>query len=311
MRRLMRPSVRATKPFILTAIAVLVLGAIRPAHAADPPWLTRLNEYRGMAGLSPFSLSPNMTIGADHFAKYLADRDSTLIRAGRQPAKEDRLQKVNYGEAYSGRTLAEFTSEPIKTRQALRSAEIIDRWIADPIYRLPLLVREPPPISVAYGQSCTPDLCEAALFANDYTLTMFSFGNASRYDSPVLFPPNHSTVSVLSLGHRSPDASPSCEFKAPTGLPITLQLGRWISPKITSGWIAANGKSVQACAIDAASYLNSNAYFEGTLNQFGATVIIPRFPLQPGAKYTVRAVVKDYGAYDWSFWTSAKAVAVP
>jgi len=300
------------QPLIAALLIIAsILCGVNVAFAADSPWLARLNQYRAMAGLSSFGLLPNKTAGANRFAKYLTDKDSTTIRAGRQPAKEDRLQKVYYGEFYSAHSISEFTSEPIKTPRALRPAEIIDRWMADPLYRLPLLIREPPPINVAYGQACTADFCEAALLASDYTLTMFSAGNPSRYDSPVLFPPNKSTLDVISLGHRSPDASANCEFKAPTGLPITLQLGRWISPKIISGWIAENGKPVQACALDARSFLNSNTYFEHKLIQFGAIVIIPRYPLQPGAKYAVHAVVADYGTYDWSFSTSVKAVVIP
>jgi len=302
---------------VFIAVTLLLVGAGKAA--ADDAWLVRLNHYRTMAGLSPFEPENRMTAGANDFARYLVNQDSAATCAGKPLTVKDYTEGVNiwwfdYEDFVAGRT-----SNALVTTNALTPVNAIDNWIADSMNRLPLLVPEPPPVRVAYGDFCVKRVCSAILYSSDRSLSLdlrvIGYEFPLKYQVPVIFPPANSTIDIVSLGHQSPDLSHTYPFKAPTGLPLTLQFGRWISPRITSGSIRTNGKAVQACAIDSTNYLNSDVFMENrvrhTLDQFGAIVIVPRFPLRPSTKYSVHAVVSDRGSYDWSFSTSAKAIAMP
>ncbi len=81
-------------------------------------------------------------------------------------------------------------------------------------------------------------------------------GWCKRYTKPIAFPPEGSTLDLLSLNNEWPDPSKGCHFSQPTGLPLTLQFGWYITPRITGGALTENGKPVDACAFDAMSYGN-------------------------------------------------------
>jgi hypothetical protein len=65
---------------------------------------------------------------------------------------------------------------------------------------------------------------------------------------------------------------------------------------------ATNSRTIEACAFDASTYVNSEAAAQNAarviLHQFGAVVIVPRLRLSPG-RYVVTL---DAGQrYTWSF----------
>jgi hypothetical protein len=136
----------------------------------------------------------------------------------------------------------------------------------------------------------------------------------AHYGKPIAFPPDGSTVDLLSLDNEWPDPSKGCHFTPPMGLPITLQLGWYLTPRITGGSLSENGKPVQACAFDAMNYRNPDELTQkigrAGLEYAGVIVIVPRKPLDAGARYVARAVV-DNVTYEWTFSTGTKPQARP
>ena len=86
---------------------------------------------------------------------------------------------------------------------------------------------------------------------------------------------------------------------------ITLQLGPFVTPKLSAYSLTRNGPTptaLEVCGFNADSYGNPDASQAGTvrdvLRSFGAIVIIPRAPLKPG-HYTV-SITTDR-TYFWDF----------
>ena len=101
------------------------------------------------------------------------------------------------------------------------------------------------------------------------------------------------------------DACPGYEW--PVGLPLTLQLGDWISPHLSAYSVRRDGQDLQACGFDATSYSSKDSVAERNgklgLRAQGAVVVIPREPLTNG-EYSVSVTV-DGQQYVWSFRVSS------
>ena len=90
---------------------------------------------------------------------------------------------------------------------------------------------------------------------------------------------------------------------------ITLQLGDWIDTHLSQYSLArvnADGSrsAVEACGIDSTSYSNPDAYSQdlgrNVLKSYGTVVVIPREPLDKGAKYAV-SMTANGKQYGWTF----------
>ncbi len=101
-------------------------------------------------------------------------------------------------------------------------------------------------------------------------------------------------------------------LSTPTGFPITLQLGGPAKPKVQSATLASDGRIVESCAFDASSYRGDDQTMtyagQGSLENYGAIVIVPRQRLHSGASYQVSLVV-DGKPYQWSFRIESSSAA--
>ena len=87
-----------------------------------------------------------------------------------------------------------------------------------------------------------------------------------------------------------PIRSASCHgYSTPVGVPIILQLGaptEGDDVKVSSSSLNDDGAPVDTCAFDATSYANPDGYQQiasvAGLHSYGAVVMIPKNPLQPG-----------------------------
>ena len=202
----------------------------------------------------------------------------------------------------------------------------IDGWIAAPFHRFPLLNLHLE--SVAYGSFCEGGVCAAAINTQSGALSegqqlrrsimsgapitgeseARGGGWGTRYAKPIMFPPDGSTVDLLSLEGEWPDPAKSCPgYAQPVGLPITIQFSWYLTPRINGAALLENGHQVHICVFDATNYVNPDPTTEklarAGLEDAGAIMIVPQKPLLPSAKYTVYAVV-DEAKYAWSFATS-------
>ena len=103
-------------------------------------------------------------------------------------------------------------------------------------------------------------------------------------------------------------------YKAPTGIPISIQLGQGYGPdgslEVSSNLVTRDGVEIETCLITAASYVGHDdtqtAFGKPGLMRIGAAVLLPREPLAPG-HYKV-ALKEDDKLYDWGFTVAAPAL---
>ena len=117
-------------------------------------------------------------------------------------------------------------------------------------------------------------------------------------------------------GGDYPDPLAACPgYTAPTGAPISIQLGEGYGPdgslEVESDSVTRDGVEIETCLITAASYSGGNAdqteLGKYGLVRIGAAVIIPREPLAPG-HYQV--ALKEAGKlYQWRFTVAAACCA--
>ena len=81
-----------------------------------------------------------------------------------------------------------------------------------------------------------------------------------RLRTPVEFPPDGATVNLQSFaGADYPNPLSSCPgYKAPTGSPISIQLGQGYGPddslEVSSAFVTHDGAEIETCLITSASY---------------------------------------------------------
>ncbi len=157
---------------------------------------------------------------------------------------------------------------------------------------------------VGYGQFCERGLCAAALNVQSGIATDAPGANSRA----VMFPAARSTIRdgtfATDNGEWPSPFTPCPGYTKPTGLPITLQLGRDVPAVLQSYSLEREGSPVQACGYDAGAYRNpqplATTMGRRALTYFGAIVIIPRKPLVRGNTYLVRATVSG-AHYVWWF----------
>jgi hypothetical protein len=275
------------------------------------PSIDRLNQYRKLAH-SPAAVPAALKYekAATAHARYLIKNYASEIKSNTDSlgAKEHSEDRKNPGYSLEGMTVA--PADRIEYSVGANTPGwAIDRWMVDPFQRFTLL--DPGTRNVSYGEYCENGVCAGALGAITSFADMFS--RRSRditidkvASSAIEFPPNQASTELREL----PDLPTGqytlapCEgYKAPTGLPITLQFPRSIKTDLSAYSVTRNGRTVAACGYGATSYKSSDAKAqkatEGLLTFFGAVVIIPRQPLEPG-RYAVSAKVNGR-RFAWSF----------
>ena len=97
-------------------------------------------------------------------------------------------------------------------------------------------------------------------------------------------------------GGEFPDPLSACAgYSAPTGLPITIQVGGNVATTVGAHVFTGNGSPLTHCVID-----SSNPSLGSSLKSRGAVILIPQTPLQAGVNYTVALTVNGV-PYTWSF----------
>src|SRR5260370_24375285 len=122
----------------------------------------------------------------------------------------------------------------------------------------------------------------------------------------VEFPPANATVPLAAFDSGEwPNPLASCPgYEAPTGIPITLQLGGSAPSKLHSATLTRNQQPLASCAFDASTYRGDDETQTQTgravLENYGAIVLIPRARLHSGASYEV-SIGADGKTYQWTF----------
>jgi hypothetical protein len=279
-----------------TVVAALFQGA----H----DWLLRLNYYRTRAGVAALAEDASLQAAEVSHSRYLVVNYSTDIQGGRVPSHHAVHDEKPSKQWYSreGAIAAQQSDiwEGCGT-QIPTQTEAIDAWIAGPFHRVSLLSSRIQ--AAAYGSYQQTGECWALGLRLTPKTTFVPYT-----EPPVEFPSDGSEVPLTQLpSGESPSLLTSCPgYAYPSGLPITIQFGYGVIPKITRTAINLNDQPVEHCLVEANSYENPDAEAKasgrGALKSFGAVVLVPRQPLSAASKYTVN-IVADGHPYDWQFST--------
>jgi hypothetical protein len=175
-----------------------------------------------------------------------------------------------------------------------------------PFHRMPIL--NPRLTSAGFGLYCESEACAAGL--NLLKGSQGKMPAGAEKSLPIEFPPDGGAVAIRSFENEWPNPLTSCPgYEGPSGLAITLQLGNWMDTHLSEYSVArvnADGSrsALQACGIDSTSYSNPDAYSQdlgrNVLKSYGTVVLVPRGPLDKGAKYAV-SMNANGKRYDWTF----------
>jgi hypothetical protein len=325
-------------------------GAQQPATAPSPGVPrdfassadARVNYYRAMAKLPPLVEDDAISAGAFNHARYLVkngiaggdivlDKQRLHFEIPQDVFRWEVKGKPFYTDegASAGRDAVVLATRKID----LSGAELVDRLMTMPFSGLIPMV---PQFSiVGLGAYCDPGQCAIVIpgrlaLEKSVRIALYDgpasdrFWNPSlglipmetgRLRSPVEFPPDGATVNLQSYsGGDYPDPLSSCPgYKAPTGTPISIQLGQGYGPdgslEVSSDSVTRDGGEIETCLITAASYAGRNPeqtkLGKARLARIGAAVILPREPLASG-HYKVALKEADK-LYEWGFTVAAPA----
>jgi hypothetical protein len=309
-----------------------------PANfAADG--IARANYYRAMAKLPPLVEDSMMSAGALNHARYLVkhgivDGDIVLKdRKIRVQLPQDASKWEVKGKSFytdDGATVGRRSIVVTAVQIDLSGPEFVDRIMAMPFSGLTLMVPQFSKLGV--GAYCEPGQCAVVIpfrYALEKAVRRALYdgpasdltwnpnlgpipGEVGRLRSPVEFPPDNAVIDLATYdGGDLPNPLSACPgYVAPTGTPITFQLGEGYGAdgrlEISEHSVSRDGVEVEHCVITAASYAGRNKDEtelgrDGLVNA-GAAVVLPRQPLKPG-HYNV-ALTEGSKRYDWNFTIS-------
>lgn len=272
-------------------------GPRSEAVGPQPDWLRRINHYRTMAKLSPAREDRSLSAGDLKHTRYLAENYADVIKTGGNlgvSGHEESPDKQYYTP--EGAAAAQ-TSNVAWGCGPFSPAGEIDRWLEGPFHRLAILN---PELDLAGYGDFKKDGCWTAAVRLPLRPKP-----PEIFDHPIEFPPDGAQVSLAWEGGEWPDPLASCPgYREPIGLPITLEVGRFVDPQLSAHSIVAEEQPIEHCAFDAAGYVNSDAsaqeYGREVLKGFSTVVLIPRRPLGRGKTYKVSVTAR--GRDDtWSF----------
>jgi hypothetical protein len=286
------------------------------ADNSSPAWLKHLNEFRASVGLMPVNSDSRLSDGDRKHATYILKNFATELQTG----------------GLGGEAHTEDPSRPFYTpegAEAARTSNVggrgstrgtspdpegwaIDGWMAGPFHRISLL--SPLLHDVGFAAACDEHSCVALLNVLSGADPLPSVAEPLAH--PILYPPDGGTVPVdmAALDTEWPTPVSGCDgYAFPVGLPITVQLGPMVDAELDSfSFSREDGSELPACGFDANSYRNpvedDRRRVVAGLRSQGAIVIVPRQPLEPGARYDVLATVNG-SDYKWSFAIAAKAAS--
>lgn len=285
-------------------------GEVNLSEALEAPWLKRLNLYRAMAKLDPVHEDAAFSDGDAKHVAYLITNYGGEITRGTWPGLEMH-QESSSNPAYSDEGLnaathsdVDFVSWRGKPHDINNWNWAIDDWMTGAFHRLPLM--SPRLKTAGYNQKCITGLCVAAMNAQSGVTTV---RNATMNAMPVEFPPDGTSLALKWVTQETPDPTSACSgYPKQIGVPITLQLGSFIEIRLgdySLERIDPDGTAIpiEACGFDSSTYVNPDPAIEAaaraTLNGFGAVVIVPKAPLEPGS-YRV-SLTANNKKYLWQF----------
>lgn len=274
--------VRAIVVLGASLLGSLVIGGLQPIPAAAAgTWLDRFNAWRAGSNLPALAENTTWSQGDYDHALYMVKNDQVT---------HYELSTLPY-YTVDGDTAARNSNIEVNSSTSFTDEQSIDWWMAAPFHELGMM--DPRLTSTGFGSYREVKSGWQAGFALD-VLRGNSFTGGTY---PVYFPGPGSNVPLTSYpGGEFPDPLQACPgYSAPTGLPITIQVGGNVATTVTAHAFTSNGLPLAHCVID-----SNNPSVGSDLTSRGAVILIPQQPLQAGSSYTVALTVNGV-PYTWSF----------
>jgi hypothetical protein len=271
-----------------------------PPPMRGPSWLERVNYWRTLAGLAAVSEAPDLSAAAVEHARYLVKhvvegKGDELSGAGAHT--EDPSDRWYTPGGLAAAQNADI-STPCRDCMISSGPEHVDDLLAVPFHRLRIL--DPAAARIGFGSYTEAGLQGAVLYFP------VPIEGADSFTAPIEFPPNGARVGLaVYQSGEWPDPLSSCPgYTPPTGLPITLELGRELAVNVTDHSLQTSGQTLASCVFSASTYNNPDQATETEareiLKNWGAVVLIPRQPLISGRTYVV-SISANGGIHNWSF----------
>jgi len=261
-------------------------------------WLSYLNRFREIGGLSPLTESGDLTYGGQWHSRYMVVND---VPVAHREVRNNPLYDVAGDRAARNSNI--FATTQIEANHIWAT----NFWVSAPFHLTPMI--DPGLHDVGYGQ---------------YNENVGTFKMAAVLDTrsdlgqvpdgvtyPLFFPGDgQSTWVVRHSLFEWPDPILSCPgYSRPSGPALVLQLGEGdITPKVSSHAVYEDDKLIESCRFDETNYSNPDPYAQSVgreiLNERDAVVIMPRRPLAVGKTYRVE-VTANGQFYTWQFTTQS------
>jgi Cysteine-rich secretory protein family len=274
-------------------VSLFVVAAARTPHAEEgSSWLERLNFYRATASLPPVAEDRGLSGAVSQHARYMVMHD--ILKHS-----EDRRDSWATPE---GAAAAAASNLAASTRPTEPDSWAIDVWMQAPFHALGIL--DPALRQVGFGIYRAPRGTIQTAAGLDVIRGRSLAPPSTWY--PIAWPADGATVPLVAHTDEYPSPLTSCPgYRAPTGLPLIVQLGSdGTIPHVTASWIASGERLLEHCVFDEGTYVNHDAAAQqlgrSILAARNAIVLVPREPLRHGFAY--RAVVDVNGRrIDWTF----------
>lgn len=272
---------RAAAAAGLAASMMVAVTPARPASAAAPGWLDRLNAWRASTNLQPLAENTTWDQGDYNHSLYMVKDDQVT---------HYELSTMPY-YTVAGDQAAQNGNIEVNSTTAFTDQQAIDWWMAAPFHAMGMM--DPRLTSTGFGAYREVKTGWQAGFTLD-VLRGNSFTGGSY---PVYFPGNGSTVPATTYnGNEWPDPLSACPgYSAPTGLPAFIEVGGNVATTVTAHSFTGDGVGLAHCVIDS----NSPNVGSG-LKTRGGVIVVPQAPLVPGVTYVVNLTVNGT-AYRWTF----------
>ncbi len=272
-----------------------------PSLPPQPNWLAYVNHYRAMADLPPVTENVTWSDGCWKHARYMVKND--FIGHTEDP---NNPWYTPEGQAAGG-------SSNVWASYAVDTADedSVDVFMQAPFHAVGIV--DPALLQVGFGSYRESDGGLQYGVALDVIRGLGSIPPSVAF--PVKWPAHGTTVPILLHWGEYPDPLTSCPgYSTPSGLPIILQIGPGnVTPNVTSHSFMQGSTPLEHCVFDETSYTNPDGSAQSLgrscLDARDATVLIPRYPLTPGATYSASITVNDQ-TYTWSFTVSSTALAL-
>ncbi|HUF97084.1 MAG TPA: hypothetical protein VMM60_03070 [Ilumatobacter sp.] len=272
----------ALAAMLIVSVATLATAAAPAAAVDDSDWLTIVNTYRAMSGLSAVDSNEQWVQDATNHSCYMLLNDIAHDEIPGNPGYTvgGDLAGNNGNVAVSGSTAANARSH-------------IDLWMTGPFHAIGVLRHNL--VTTAYGE-CEDE--SALRWKSGATLDVLRGLNLSapRPSSPIVFPGNGATVPLNRFITESPNPVTLCGWTGNAGLPLIAMMPTPVT-NANSSLTGPNGP-IETCTLHGGN-TGGNGTARAILNADNAIVVMPRDVLADGA-YTA-TIESDAGPVSWTF----------